>query len=144
MSFASPPERGTDYGWRPPTTMLDVLFLVLAFFITIAAFREDDRQVNVALPTQESTRPGGAARTQIVVTVTADEKIFMGDRLYTLEALHYTLDKLAKQYPDESVIIRADRSSTVGMFAKVMDVANAVGLHNVAFATTKPPREVGQ
>ena len=39
MSFASPPNSGSgDYGWRPPTTFIDVLFLVLAFFVTVVAF----------------------------------------------------------------------------------------------------------
>ena len=145
MSFAAPPQQGSsDYGWRPPTTFVDVLFLILAFFITIAAFKEDDRQVNVSLPTQEATTAGTSARTQIVVTVTADEKVYMGDRQYTIPELRRVLGELAKQYPDESVIVRADRSSSVGMFAKVVDTANAAGLHNLRFATTKPPAEVGK
>src|SRR5262245_24590110 len=137
MSFAAPPQQGsTDYGWRPPTTFVDVLFLILAFFITIAAFKEDDRQVNVALPTQESATAGAQAQTQIVVTVTADEKVYMGDRQYTLPELRRVLGELAKQYPNESVIVRADRSSTVGMLTKVIDTAQAAGLHNLRYATT--------
>ena len=142
MSFASPPQQGNDYGWRPPTTMVDVLFLTLAFFITIAAFRDEDRQINVALPTQQAARAGGGERTQIVVTVTAGEKIYMGNRLYTLDELHATLTELAKQYPNESLIIRGDRESRLGMTVKVMDAAYDAQLKNVYLATTKPKREV--
>ena len=142
MSFAAPPRNGSDYGWRPPTTMVDVLFLTLAFFITIAAFRDEDKQINVALPTQQAARAGGGERTQIVVTVTADEKIYMGNRLYTLDELHRTLVELAKQFPNESLIIRGDRESRLGMTVKVMDAAYDAQLKNVYLATTKPKGEV--
>jgi biopolymer transport protein ExbD len=150
MSFATPPRGAggggstSDYGWRPPTTMLDVLFLILAFFVTIAAFRDDDRQINVALPTQQAAAAGSGARTQIVITVTRDEKIYMGDRVYTLESLRTTLGELAKQYPNESVVIRGDRESRLGMAVKVMDAAYESKLRNVYLATTKPRAEVGK
>jgi biopolymer transport protein ExbD len=143
MSFAStPPE--TNYGWRPPTTYVDVMFLILTFFITIAAFRDDDRQINVALPAQEAAKAGGGGRTQIVVTVTRDEQIFLGDRLFTPETLLPKLTELAVLYPNESVVIRADRESRLGMTVKVMDLAYKAGLKDVSLGTIKPRKEVGE
>jgi biopolymer transport protein ExbD len=143
MSFAGPPA-DTNYGWRPPTTYVDVMFLILTFFITIAAFRDDDRQINVSLPAQSALKEGAGGRTQIVVTVTKDEQIFLGDRAFTPETLLPKLTELARVYPNESVLIRGDRESSLGTTMKVMDMAYAAGLNDVSLATVKPRKEAGE
>jgi biopolymer transport protein ExbD len=142
MSFTRTARRGysTDYGWRPPTTFVDVLFLILTFFISIAAVREQEATIDVSLPATETARSG--TRTQIVITVTQDGAIYMAEQAYTLETLGATLRKLAQDFPGESVIIRGDRNSRLGVAVKVMDLAYQVGLRNVYLATTKSAGEI--
>jgi biopolymer transport protein ExbD len=124
--------------------MVDVLFLILTFFITITAFKEDDTQINVSLPATESARPGTGQRTQIVLTIKDDNTVFMGERSLTLDELRTTLTQLAQQYPNESVLIRGDRESHLGLAVRVMDLAYGSGIRNVFLATTRPKSEVGQ
>lgn len=141
MSFSSPP-KATDYGWRPPTTYVDVLFLILAFFITLAVYSDTDRQIDVSLQEAQSTRAATSAGTQIVITVRSDGSVYMGEQRHSLESLAETLRELAAQFPDESVLIRGDRKSDLGTVIKVMDLCYGAKLRNVFLATTKPRSEL--
>ncbi|MCX5660465.1 MAG: biopolymer transporter ExbD [Planctomycetota bacterium] len=141
MSFSAPPS-ATDYGWRPPTTYVDVLFLILTFFITIAAYRDTDRQIDVSLQETQSAKASVGPATQIVITVRSDGTLYMGERAHTMESLTATLHELAEQFPDESVLIRGDRKSDLGTVIRVMDLCYAAKLRNVFIATTKPRSEL--
>ena len=130
MSFGAKP-RTTDLGWRPPTTMVDVLFLILTFFLTIAAFRDKERELPVSLPMMETDKSNPATRTQVVITVTADGTIYLGQEPHTLDSLTATLKELVRDFPGETVVIRGDKNAKHGDIMKIKDAAFAVGLHRV-------------
>ncbi|MAE64818.1 MAG: hypothetical protein CMJ18_11170 [Phycisphaeraceae bacterium] len=135
MSFtATVRQRSTPV--LPLAGMVDVLFLLLIFFMTISAFREHDQQIDVALPSTSAGAPEQSP-TQIVITVTADDELFIGDRSYTPEQLRRTLLQLGAQFPSESVVIRGDGGSRLGTSVAVMDMAYSGGLRNVYMATTE-------
>ena len=141
MSFGARP-RPTEMGWRPPTTFVDVLFLVLMFFLTIAAFRDKEWEMPVALPTVENQRSQPTQRTQIVITITRDGAIYIGDQSYTPQTLRTTLAELARQFPGESVIVRGDQGCELRHVVRVMDIALAVGLKRVSLGTVKTAGEL--
>lgn len=139
MSFATPPH-GRTGPVLPLAGMVDVLFLLLIFFMTTSVFREHDEQIDVSLPASESgaasTRP-----TQISITITEEDEIFIGERQYLPAQLLDTLRDLAIQFPDESVVIRGDHGSSLGVAVKVMDIAHAANLYNVHLGTRPPDEE---
>ena len=120
----------------PLASMVDILFLLLIFFLTASVFRDQDRQIDVSLPPAESST-ATASQTQIVITVTAEGRTFMGDKAYEPQALRQVLQQLASQFPDEAVVIRADQNSQTGSAIRVLDLVYASGLRNVYIATTK-------
>lgn len=140
MSFSAP-SRDRNPPVLPLASMVDIMFLLLIFFLTTAAFREQERQMDVDLPAAENSS-GASSRTQVVITVTEDGTIYMGDRTYTLAALKQTLGKLAKQFPDEAVIIRGDSGSRFGQAIAVADIVYASGLRHVSFATIRKRSEL--
>lgn len=141
MSFASPTVQRVS-PTLPLAAMVDILFLTLIFFMTASALREEEGLIDVSLPSTESPQPSGY-ETRIVVTVMEDGTIRMGDSAYTLQELRQTLVALAAQYPDETVVIRGDKDSRLGLTVKIMDIAyHDAKLRNVFLATTKNPPEV--
>lgn len=120
----------------PLSSMIDILFLLLMFFLTASAFREKDRAIEVSLPPAESSQTAGS-QTQIVITVSAQGRIFMGNKAYEPQALKQVLRQLALEFPNESVVIRADQNSQTGSAVRVLDLVYASGLRNVFLATTK-------
>lgn len=140
MSFAHP-KTSTNKPEIPLAAMVDVLFLLLIFFMTTSVFREYDQQINVSLPPTDSGETKQSP-TKIVITITQDSQIYIGDRLYSLDDLRRTLVQLATQFPDEPVIIRGDRGSRLDTAVKVMDIAYSAQLQNVYIATSKPADEI--
>ena len=123
--------------------MVDLLFLLLIFFLTSSVFREEEGQIDVSLP---STRQAAAAAspTQITITVAGDGTISLGSTTHTLESLQATLTQLARDSADEPVVIRGDQQSNLGLIVKILDAAYAANLRSVYLATVKPASEVGR
>jgi biopolymer transport protein ExbD len=121
----------------PLAAMVDVMFLLLIFFMTASLYREQERRIDVDLPSSES-RSDAAVRSPIIITVTADERIYIGEGQYTLNELRTVLERLAKQTQNQAVVIRGDSASSLGVTVQVLDICDIVGLRNVSIATSKP------
>ena len=121
----------------PLASMIDVLFLLLIFFMTISALREQERDIDVELQQTTSDATGSSA-TAFIVTVSSDGSYYIGDRPLDAEALNETLGKLAEVDPDEQVIIRADKQSPSGNLIYAIDQAKAAGFARVSLAGAQP------
>lgn len=115
---------------------VDILFLLLVFFLTASVFREQERQVPISLYEAETAELSPEAGTQLVVTTTDDGEVYLGPRRVSLAELQNALTDLAERFPDESLVIRSDVESRVGLFARVTDIARAAGIADVRFATS--------
>lgn len=140
MSFASP-TRERMGAVLPLAGMIDIIFLLLVFFMTVSAFRDEERQIDVSLPATQTSQPARAG-SQIIITIKDSGALFIGDREYTFETLRQTLSRLAQQFPNEPVVIRGDKDSSLGLAVRVMDAVYASGLKNVYIATIKPTSEL--
>ena len=139
MSFAAESHPRSTPG-VPLAAMVDMLFLLLVFFMTASAFRETDRQIHVALPPAQTNQTGVMTRAPVVISVKADGSIYLGDRVHTLTSMRDALQRLAQDYPEERVLIRSDQDSPFGVTFQVMDSAYLAGLENVSFAGSEPDR----
>ena len=92
MSFATPSRERTRPA-VPLAAMIDVLFLLLIFFMTASVFREQDQLIDVDLPEAE-TATGVPSPTQITITIDPQDQIFIGEHRYTLSELRQTLGVL--------------------------------------------------
>lgn len=126
----------------PLASLVDVLFLLLVFFLTTSALREREMQIGVQLPTAETGETAVSPATQIIISVDENDRVFLGERELTLPLLRQTLTELAKQFPDESVVVRGDRGSSFGVAVQIMDIAQQAGLRDVSVATVKSVDEI--
>lgn len=122
--------------------MIDILFLLLAFFLTASVFRERELQMDVALPTAETAAPAQtSAGTQIYVTVTEDNAIYLGEKPVKLSELHDILTELKRQFPSEQVVVRGDNDAALGLAVRIMDLAQQVGIEHVSLAVIRPAEQ---
>jgi biopolymer transport protein ExbD len=113
------------------TPMLDVVFIMLIFFIVTASFVKE-AGIDV-------TRPPAATaerkeRGNILVAITADDQIWVDRRMVDPRALRANLERLHAENPQGSVVIQADTLSKNGLLVLVMDSARLAGIDNVALA----------
>src|SRR5262245_13050155 len=83
------------------TAMIDVLFLLITFFMVASSLRDAENRVDVSLPSTEATKVAPVTRTQITISITSAGEIYIGEKKLTPEELRVTLNELAAQFPDE-------------------------------------------
>lgn len=113
------------------TPMLDVVFIMLIFFIVTASFvKESGIEVN---------RPDAATavkkdRANILVAISDKGEIWINKRRIDVRAVQANIERLHAENPQGTVVIQADRKSTTETLIKVMDAARAAGVFDVSIA----------
>jgi biopolymer transport protein ExbD len=114
------------------TPMLDVVFIMLIFFIVTASFvKEAGLDVNRPdAPTNEVT----SEDTNILVQIRENDEIWIDRRLVDPRALRANIERLHAEKPEGSVVILANKKSTNKMLVTVMDAARLAGVYNISIA----------
>ncbi len=116
------------------TPMLDVVFILLIFFIVTASFvKEAGIDVN---------RPDAATATKkdkanILIAISKNNQIWIQRRRVDIRAVRANVERLLAENPQGSVVIQADEKSENGVFVKVMDQAKLAGAPNIAIAANR-------
>jgi len=113
------------------TPMLDVVFIMLIFFIVTASFvKESGIEVNRPAAVTAVVQEKG----NILVAVTEAGEVWVNRRAVDPRALRANIERLHAENPQGSVVIQADRKSTTEMLVGVMDAARQAGVYDVAIA----------
>lgn len=115
------------------TPMLDVVFIMLIFFIVTASFVKEVG-INVDMPENQDQPPPTDAPPNILVTVTANNEIWMEDRRIDVRAVRANIERLHAEFPKASVIIRADGKSEAATYVAIADAAREAGVYDVTLA----------
>ena len=117
------------------TPMLDVVFIMLIFFIVTASFiKEAGLDVNRPdAPMTEST----PEESNILVMINANDEIWIERRLIDPRALRANIERMHAENPDGSVVIQANNKSSNKMLVTVMDAARQAGVYNISIADSR-------
>jgi biopolymer transport protein ExbD len=117
------------------TPMLDVVFIMLIFFIVTASFiKEAGIDVNRPDAPITETKPEDA---NILVAITSNDEIWIDRRLIDPRAVRANIERLHAENPKGSVVIQADRRSTNKMLVAVMDASRRAGVYNISLADNR-------
>ena len=113
------------------TPMLDVVFIMLIFFIVTASFtKESGVDVNRPSASTAEVKEQG----NILVAITDNSQIWIDNRQVDPRALRANIERLHAENPQGAVVIQADENSRNGLLVKVMDAARMAGVYNVSIA----------
>ena len=114
------------------TPMLDVVFIMLIFFIVTASFvREAGLDVNRPDAPMTQSKPEDS---NILVLINANDEIWIERRLIDPRAVRANIERMHAENPEGSVVIQANNSSTNKMLVEVMDAARQAGVYNISIA----------
>lgn len=115
------------------TPMLDVVFIMLIFFIVTASFVKEIG-INVNIPESQDQPPPDDAPENIMVTVTGTNEIWMEQRRVDIRAVRANIARLHAEFPKASVIIRADGKSEAATYVAIADAARQANVYDVTLA----------
>jgi biopolymer transport protein ExbD len=113
------------------TPMLDVVFIMLIFFIVTASFVKE-AGIDISRPPAATAER--KERGNILVAITENDQIWIDRRQADPRALRANIERLHAENPQGSVVIQADESSKNGLLVQVMDAARLAGVSNVSLA----------
>lgn len=117
------------------TSMLDVIFLLLCFFVTVSVFSQWESEISIKLPNAKTAEAPERLPGEIIVNLAKDGRISVNSAALTLDDLGARLAKVAKFYPGQPVIIRADKEVRYEALVSLIDTCRAAGIWNFSLAT---------
>ncbi|HHL32466.1 MAG TPA: biopolymer transporter ExbD [Oceanospirillales bacterium] len=117
------------------TPMLDVVFIMLIFFIVTATFiKESGVEVN----RPEASTSSQKDDTTVLIAISADNSIWMDKRRIDVRSVKANVERLHAENPEGGVVIQADQNATVKVFTEVLDAAReVVGKEKVSLSAIK-------
>ncbi len=113
------------------TPMLDVVFIMLIFFIVTASFV---KEAGIDVNRPEAATAVKKERANILVAISDEGEIWINKRQVDVRAVQANIERLKAENPQGSVVIQADKKSTTDTLIKVMDAARAAGVFDVSIA----------
>lgn len=115
------------------TPLVDVIFLLLLFFILTTTFTVEEQSINVELPKALSGTKGMNTDT-IVIFIDSKDKVVIDGKGVSLDNIEGVLSKLKEKHKFSKAIIKADESSHHGVVVSVMDALRLVGIYDIKLA----------
>jgi biopolymer transport protein ExbD len=116
------------------TPMIDIVFLLIIFFMVGTQFTEMERQFEIQLPTVSDAQPLTNLPDEIVVSVRPDGEIRVNEQVKTLEQLETDLRAAKENYADQAVLIRGAGDGPYQYVMDVLAVCHRVKINSISLA----------
>ncbi len=114
------------------TPMLDIVFIMLIFFIVTATFM---KEAGITVEKPEALTGDRQDQASIIVAVTDKDEIWVNKTVVDVKALRPLIEKLHAENPKGTVVIEADKDARAGLMIAVADAIQAAGVPKVAVST---------
>ncbi len=118
--------------------MVDVLLVLLCFFILTWSFARKEMELSVKVPAATNGQEPNMEVNQTVVNIRADGTIVMNAKEYPIDEFRDRMTELAGKNPDYSIILRGDENTPYKHIARVLDICHGAGIWNYSLPVSKP------
>ncbi|QDV69326.1 Biopolymer transport protein ExbD [Rosistilla carotiformis] len=116
------------------TPMIDVVFLLVIFFMVGAKFTDQEGNIKVNVPGVGNLQSITRGPDKRVVDVLADGSVLLDKNPIAISQLQQTLASAASQYADTSVVVRGDGQGNFQAIAEVLQVVRQAGITDMGIA----------
>ena len=109
-------------------TLIDILAILLIFFIVTTTFKQKESLVKVNLPTSSEMNAEVTDEVRTVLSLSKDGGIALGDQVVSQEDLSKTLLEFKQANPEAKLELKADEGAPLGSMVGVWDAATKAGL----------------
>jgi biopolymer transport protein ExbD len=126
-------KRSEDQAEIDMTPMLDIVFIMLIFFIVTATFTKESG-IDLSRPdTQQQQQK--EEKKSIVIQISGTDRVFIDGRPIDMRAVRANVERMHAQNPDAPAVILAQPGSSNGALVGVLDAARQAGMYNVSIAS---------
>jgi len=121
------------------TPMIDMVFLLLIFFLVATTFHQEEREINIALPVAASGGPISASVRELVINIDEDGAIIVSGRSMEPEDLRALVREAVAVNPEQKVTVRGDRGTAYANVVIVLDICKSCGIQEPYLDTVLEP-----
>ncbi len=118
--------------------MIDVVFLLLCFFVTSQIFAQWETEIDITLPTAETGQIPERLPGEIIINIRTDGEMVVNAQVVEDDQLLAMLSRVAELFPGQPILIRADRQTAYQDIIRVLDLCRQADIWNISFATGTP------
>jgi biopolymer transport protein ExbD len=111
------------------SSLVDVMFILIIFFLATTTFQQEERDVKVSLPEAGAMETLSSAPKVVVINVREDGTYFLGNRAVTRRELDTAVQQALEDGPDQKVLVRGDRNARHGHVAAAVLASKKAGVH---------------
>lgn len=109
-------------------SLIDIFAILLIFVIVTTTFKKDQPSVAIRLPESQTAVASDQPATPVVLTVSAEEEIFLDTRPVAIADLKAALEELLVVNPKQTLALNADTKAPFGFIVQVLDVLKEAGV----------------
>ena len=117
------------------TPMLDIVFIMLIFFIVTTSFTKETGATVVRPQAEQAVELRSGT---ILIAVKINDEIWMSKRQVELREVRQMVERARAENPEGSVVIIADKGSRIGTVTQVMDQVRLAGVEGLAISAQTP------
>ena len=115
--------------------MIDIMFLLLIFFMVATIYAQWETKIGINVPTAETGAQTGRTPGEVIINLDKEGQIYINSVQMEPERLHKLLVQIAQTFKGQPVIIRADEKTEYEDVITVLDICRKVDIWNISFAT---------
>ncbi len=110
------------------TPIVDMVFLLLIFFLVATTFQQEEREMQIALPIASNAGPISAALRELIINVGEDGTIIVAGRAMEPTELQALVEEMIANHPQQKVTVRGDRATAYANIVRVLDICKGAGV----------------
>ena len=117
--------------------LIDIIFITLVFFMTLLVFQQLETELSISVPKAEESKDMTRSPGEIIINIERKGQFVVNQRRLDVPELEAMLKRIASLYPNQPVIIRADKKTYHESVIKALNACASAEIWNISFATTK-------
>ena len=132
-------KKGTALSSLSMTPLIDIVFLLLIFFLVTTRFAEEDHELEVMLPTASEAKPLIVRPKEIFINIDQEGRYFLSNQIVDLPSIEKQLASADVSNPQgQTVIIRADKRCQWKAVVDAISACQRAGIHDIRPTTAGP------
>ncbi|MCZ6834242.1 MAG: biopolymer transporter ExbD [Planctomycetota bacterium] len=110
------------------TPIIDMVFLLLIFFLVATTFQQTEREMKIALPAASSAGPISSALRELIINIDVEGRIILNGLTVHPDELRSIINDAVSQNADQKVTIRGDQATSYANIVRVLDICKGAGI----------------
>ena len=121
--------------------MIDILFLLLCFFVTSQIYTQWETEVDITVPTAKTSVLPQRLPGEVILNVKKDGTVWVNGQHLEDARLEQMMQRLTGLFPGQPVVLRADKQTAYEHVMRVLDLCRQSDIWNISFATSIPEKQ---